>query len=290
MMNNSLQNWPNGTRVALVFQLMLEQWAGPYVESGWHLCPSISADEIKRGVQDLSTLSWQAYGGKAGFYRLMDMTHRHGIVASGVFSGVAIERYPDVAQEFVERGNEIVAHGWSQEIRSFRLTDHDMLENIKRTQKIIQDTTGYQAAGWMSPMAQPGENSMRLLAQEGFLYTMDSAEDDYSVIHKISDHTIVSVPTSFDVNDHQIYLRSLNPPSAYVEVFKRNLDVLIEESRQGPPRVMSAVFNANLYGHPLGTWALQECIRYAKGLPDIWITTHRAHAEHLLNHASNALA
>lgn len=275
-------SWPERAGVALVFQLMLEQWAGPYVESGWHLCPAISPEEIRRGVQDLSTLSWQAYAGKAGFYRLMDTTHAHGIPATGVFSGIAIERYPDVAHEFAQRGNELVAHGWSQEVRSYRLNDEEMRDNIRNTSRIMRDVTGYVPTGWMSPMAQPGENTFELLSQEGFTYVMDCADDDSPRLVRTSAGRLVAVPASFDVNDHQLYVRGLNPPSAYVDVFTHSLDVLREEGRNGRPRVLSAVFNGNLYGHPLGTWAMRECIRYAKGLPGVWITTHRAHVEHFL--------
>jgi allantoinase len=278
--------WPEGAGVALVFQLVLEQWAGPYVESGWHLCPSISQEEIRKGVQDLSTLSWQAYAGKAGFYRLMDTTHAHGIPATGVFSGIAIERYPDVAQEFARRGNELVAHGWSQEARSYRQNDDDMRANIRKTCQIMRDVTGYAPVGWMSPMAQPGETTFALLAEEGFQYVMDCADDDSPYFVDVGAKRIVAVPASFDVNDHQLYVRGLNPPSAYVDVFMHNLDVLLAEGRNGRPRVMSAVFNGNLYGHPFGTWALRECIRYAKGLPGVWITTHRAHVAHFLKHCT----
>lgn len=284
-MTKRLSSWPDGAGVALVFQLMFEQWSGPYVEAGWHLCPTISAEEIRSGVQDLSTLSWQAYAGKAGFYRLMDMIHAHRIPATGVFSGVAVERYPDVAQEFAALGNDLAAHSWSQEVRSFRLTDEEMRANIRRTTQVIRECTGYAPVGWMSAMAQPGENTADLLAREGFKYIMDSADDDSTYVLRPGGHRIVAVPASFDINDHQIYLRGLNPPSAYVEVFKRSLDILLRESHLGTPRVMSAVFSGNLYGHPLGTWALRECIRYAKGLPGVWITTHRAHAEYLLSNS-----
>ena len=281
-MKNENVPWPDDAGVALVFQLMLEQWAGPYVESGWHLCPSISSEEIARGVQDLSTLSWQGYAGRAGFYRLMDMTRSHGIPASGVFSGVAAQRYPDLARDFASSGNELVAHGWSQEERSYRLDDHAMVDNIRRTRDAIEQATGQRPAGWMSPMGQPGEATLALLAREGFAYSLDHADDDTPQVEEIDGRRIVTIASQFDVNDHQIYLRGLNPPSAYVDVFVHTLDVLLEEGRNGRSRAMSAVFNGNLFGHPMGAWALRECIRYAKGLPGVWITTHGACAAAVL--------
>lgn len=274
--------YPNGARLALVFQLMFEQWAGPFVESGWHLCPSISADEIRRGVQDLSTLSWQAYAGKAGFYRLLDTVQTRGIPASGVFSGIAAERYPDVVREFADCGHEIVAHGWSQEARSFRLDREAMRQDVRRSKDILLATTGQTPIGWMSPMSQPGEETAEVLVEEGFAYLLDYADDDSARVIAAGAHSIVSVPASFDVNDHQIYLRALNPPSAYVDTFKRTLDVLLDEGRRGTPRVMTAVFSGNLFGHPFGASAMRECIDYARGISDVWITTHRAHVDALL--------
>ncbi|HEY8610904.1 MAG TPA: polysaccharide deacetylase family protein [Roseomonas sp.] len=259
------------------------------VETGYHLCPSISAEEIRRGVQDLSTLSWQAYAGKAGFYRLMDTAHAHGIPSSGVFSGIAVERYPDLAREFAACGNEIIAHSWAQEVRSFRLDEEGMRANIGRTLDVIQKVTGQRPVGWMSPMSQPGENTVTLLAEAGFNYILDFADDDSPyLLNAGNGQHIMAVPASFDVNDHQIYARGLNPPSAYVDVFRHTLNRLLEEGRQGTPWVMSAVFSGNLYGHPLGAWALRECIRYAKSLPGVWITTHRDHVAHLLDRAGGS--
>src|SRR3990172_1907585 len=113
-MTGQLTSWPNGAAVAVVFQLMLEMWLPPRVENGYHLGPDTSREEIHETRPDLSSLSWQEYGGRAGFYRLMDMTHAHGIPATCVFNGLAVQRYPDVTREVAQRGNELVAHGWAQ--------------------------------------------------------------------------------------------------------------------------------------------------------------------------------
>ena len=156
------------------------------------------------------------------------------------------------------------------------------LDNILKTSRIIRESTGESPVGWLSPMAQPGERTAALIAEQGYLYHLDCADDDSPRLLQLGERCIVEVPAAFDVNDHQVYARGLNPPSAYVDIFMHCLDVLLEEGRNGRPRVMSAVFNGNLFGHPLGTWALRECIRYAKGRPGVWITTHKAHVEHFL--------
>ncbi|MBI4278135.1 MAG: polysaccharide deacetylase family protein, partial [Armatimonadetes bacterium] len=247
--------WPDGAAVAVVFQLMLELWPPPRVETGYHLGPALTPEDLRRGRVDLASLSWQEYGGRAGFRRLMDMTQAHGVPATGVVSGLAVQRYPELVEEFARRGNEIVAHGWAQDVRAFRLTEAEMRDEIRRSVAVIRETTGYTPVGWMSPGGQGGLHTVPLLAEAGFTHVVEYADDDSPCIVRHGDRRLVALPVSVDVNDHQLYLRGLNPPSTYVDTFRRSVDLLMREGRRGTPRMMSAVFHGTLYGHPFGAWA-----------------------------------
>src|SRR5215213_7638522 len=93
--------WPDGARVAVNFYLVLEQWAGPHVETGIRATPSFPRELIEAGKTDWATESWQNYGGQAGFYRLMDVLNEFDVKASASISALAVETWPDLVREFV---------------------------------------------------------------------------------------------------------------------------------------------------------------------------------------------
>ncbi len=280
--NDAAKRWPGEAKVAVVFQFVFEQWAGTHVEPGRHTAPQLPPAAIKAGMRDLVSLSWQDYAGRAGFYRLMDIAHAEGVTATGLFNGYAVERYPDIAREFAEQGNELAAHSWSEEVKSYQLTDEAMRADVKKTKKIIQDVAGYTPVGWSSAGHQGGPNTLDAVAAEGFKYVIERVDDDRPVFLEGGGRKLVGFSPSFDINDQQLYARGLNGPAAYIETFTRHLEVLLAEQQEGLPFVVNAVFHATLFGHPLGGWALRECIRHARGRAGVWIATHRACAEYCL--------
>lgn len=279
----TVKRWPGDAKVAVVFQFVFELWEGSHVEPGRHTAPQLPLSAIKSGMRDLVSLSWQDYAGRAGFYRLMDTALAEGVTATGLFNGCAVQKYPDIAREFARAGNELAAHSWSEDVKSYLLSNDDLRADVTRTKKIIQDVAAYDPVGWSSSGQQGGSNTLDVVAAEGFKYVVERVDDDCPVFFDAGGKTLVGFSPSFDINDHQLHARGLNGPDAYIETFRRQINVLLEEDQDGQlPFVVNAVFHATLFGHPLGGWALRECIRLAKGMPGVWVTTNRACAEHCL--------
>ena len=65
--------WPNGERIAVVFNVCLEAWSDGKA-------PGISpmGNPLPAGVLDTMAISWAAYGVEIGIHRLMDAFARHG--------------------------------------------------------------------------------------------------------------------------------------------------------------------------------------------------------------------
>ena len=71
-MSNPDWLWPNGKRIAVVFNVCLEAWSDGKA-------PGISpmGNPLPAGVLDTMAISWAAYGVKIGIYRLLDAFERH---------------------------------------------------------------------------------------------------------------------------------------------------------------------------------------------------------------------
>jgi peptidoglycan/xylan/chitin deacetylase (PgdA/CDA1 family) len=247
----------------------MEEWSGSRVGPGLHTASGIPEEAVRAGKKDLITLSWAEYAGKVGIWRLRDVVEKYGVAVSAAFSGLAVERIPDAARAFKERGDEIVAHSYAQDIRSWMLDVDAERENIRRCVHIIEGATGQRPVGWISPGGQASENTVRLLTEEGFLHYGDYAGDDLPRIEVVDDKKIVAIPFQFEVNDMVICVRWGNPPQAFVDVFKRTFDWMYEDGAHYPG-ILTLTAHASIFGRPFGVWAFDEAIRYAKGFPKVW--------------------
>lgn len=277
MSGSALQTWNGVARVAVVFQLVFEQWEGTHVEPGRHTAPQLPLEAIAAGRRDHVSLSWQDYGGRAGFGRLMDMVARHGVPCSALVNGLAAERYPDLIREFAVHGWDLAAHGWAQERRPIRLSRDEQVEDVRRTCEVLRNIGGCEVVGWASPGHQPSPDTLAIVAAKGLSYVAERVDGDRPVLLMEAGRRIVAIPPAFDVTDRLVYGRGLNGACAYLDLFKRQVDLLRSES--GPPVLVTAAFHATLFGHPVGARALRDCIMYARSLRDVTITTHRACAE-----------
>ncbi|MFB3886310.1 MAG: polysaccharide deacetylase family protein [Thermodesulfobacteriota bacterium] len=267
-MRGERAEWPNGARIVIATHVVLEQWSGLKVESGRTGAPGLPEEAIRSGKKDFISLSWAEYAGKVGIWRLLDVVEKHHVSVSAVFSGLAVERFTDAARAFVERGSEIIAHSYAQDIRSWMLDPDAERENIRRCISIIQDATGQRPLGWISPGAQSSESTARLLAEEGFLYHCDYAGDDLPRIETMGGKRIVANPFQFEINDMRT-LRGGISPLAFLDIFKRTFDWMYQEGTERPG-VLTMAVHASISGRPSGVWAFDEAIHYAKRFPDVW--------------------
>ncbi|MBI4278136.1 MAG: polysaccharide deacetylase family protein [Armatimonadetes bacterium] len=267
--------WPGGARIAVLPQLVFELWSGDTVESGRSQIPGLTEEDVRLGRPDLLGRSWQAYGGKVGVGRILDLIQHHGVPASGFFNALAVERHPDFARAWVAAGHEIVAHSYAQDNRVFRMAAAEERENLRRCVDGIESVTGQRPVGWVSPGGQRSENTAALLLDHGFLYSCDYKDDDVPYIAEvINGRRLVALPKPYDINDWTIYARGHNPPSAYVEFFCRAFDILYEEG-SASPKMINVTVHAPLYGRPMGASAFEECLRYAQEFSGVWFATGR---------------
>jgi peptidoglycan/xylan/chitin deacetylase (PgdA/CDA1 family) len=273
--------WPNGARIAVVFQIPLEVW-GDDVQYALSYVPKLPAEIAAKGVPDLLTESFKAYAGEVGIWRLIDLLDRHEVPAMGVFNGKAAEDFSDAAKAF-RQGHperEIAAHGWRQDVYSFALEGDEMRDNVKRTADAIEAATGERPVGWVSPGGQFTPETIEILAESGFIYHGDYAHSDAADVIDVGGRKLVRMAVPWEVNDYWTWALTFQPPSAFVELFKRSFDVLYREGGQ----IVGAVAHSGLYGHPFGVSAFEEVVEYVKAHDDVWITTRRDIARWVLEH------
>src|SRR5258708_9973175 len=98
--------WPNGARLAVSLSLMFEGGGQPISGAG-----GVIPDPIEKGVPDLSTNAFFAYGHYEGIPRVLDLMDKHGIKLSSFMIRKAGETSPDLAHEIGRPAHEAPAPG-----------------------------------------------------------------------------------------------------------------------------------------------------------------------------------
>src|ERR1700693_2289457 len=143
---NSVSNrkgfWPNDARLAVSISLMFEGGGQPISGAGGPI-----PEPIGKGVPDLPTNAFFAYGYYEGIPRALNLFDKHKIKVSSFMIGKAIEQAPELAQEIVRRGHEAAAHGriWSN---SYNLSREEEKRFIADCVETIHRITGQQPVGW----------------------------------------------------------------------------------------------------------------------------------------------
>lgn len=253
--------WPNGARIAVSFFVAFESFLK-------HSQYRISGDK-----PDFASLAYGDFGGRAGIWRLMDILNRNGVKGTIDLSGLAAQQFPDAVKELHAAGHELVGHGWANDISLDSLEPAEEKQLIKKTLHTIRSVSGAQPVGWVSPGHWRTEHTFGFLVDEGIFWTGDMPGDEIPYHEDVSGKPMVIMPRLDYANDLSGVFRPKNSPTVYWENFKTAFDLLYEEGAAGRPKVMDALVHAHIGGRANIAPYFEQCIRYAKGFPDVWFCT-----------------
>jgi peptidoglycan/xylan/chitin deacetylase (PgdA/CDA1 family) len=267
--------WPNGQRIAVVFNVCLEAWSDGKA-------PGISpmGNPLPAGVLDTMAISWAAYGVEVGIHRLMDAFARHGAKASVMTNAIVAERAPDTVKAIADNGHEVLSHSYTMDVIPALLSDDEEQRNIARCTKLLADASGRPIRGWLSPRGTSRTETPRLLAEAGYRWYGDVFDSDLPYVKKTRSGTIVAIPLGTDVNDMPS-MKYGNPPKLMLESFEENL--VVARERGVGPSMIDVTAHAHIFGRPRGAYYYEKIIERAIGAADVWVGTRAAIAEHVLS-------
>jgi peptidoglycan/xylan/chitin deacetylase (PgdA/CDA1 family) len=255
--------WPNGARLAVSLSLMFEGGGQPISGAG-----GVIPDPIERGVPDLPTNAFFAYGHYEGIPRLLDLMDKHGIKLSSFMIGRAVQTSPDLAQEIVRRGHEAAAHGrvWDN---SYQLPGDEEKRFIVDSVEMIHKVTGQTPVGWNAYWMRNSIHILETLQDLGFLYHIDEPSHDEPFIIPVRGRDFVTVPYTFHLNDIVSFPFVGWTPAAYEQALRDEFDQLHEEGAHRR-RMMVASLHDRISGHANRVRSLDRFLTYARSKPDVW--------------------
>ena len=266
--------WPNNKRIAVVFNVCLEQWSDGKA-------PGISpmGNPLPAGVLDTMAISWAAYGVKRGIYRILDALARQRAKASVMTSAVIAERAPQAVKAVADAGHEVLSHSYAMDVVTALLSDDEEKKNIARCTALLEKAAGKPVRGWLSPRGTSRSETPRLLAEAGYRWYGDVFDDDLPYVLEFGDKKIVAIPLGTDVNDMPS-MKYGNGPDMMLKSFDEN--VKIARARKKELSIIDVTMHAHIFGHPRGAWYFEQIVRQAVKAPDIWVGTRAEIADHVL--------
>jgi hypothetical protein len=265
--------WPEGRKIAVVFNVCLEAWSDGKA-------PGISpmGNPLPAGVLDTMAISWAAYGVKTGIYRLLDAFARHRAKASVMVNAVIAERAPEAVKAVADAGHEVLSHSYAMDVISALLSDDEERANIARCTALLKKVSGRKVVGWLSPRGTSRAETPRLLTEAGYTWYGDVFDDDLPYVRTFGEKKIVAIPLGTDVNDMP-FMKYGNAPRTMLESFTENVAIARET---GELTIIDVTCHAHIFGHPRGAFYYGKIVEAAAADADVWIGTREQIARHVL--------
>ncbi|TAN10395.1 MAG: polysaccharide deacetylase, partial [Rhizobiaceae bacterium] len=219
-------------------------------------------------------MSQGAYGWKVGTGRILDLLARYDLRTTFFVPGLVVDQRPELMERILKAGHEIAHHSYSH-TWILKLTPEEEREEMERGIEAIQKVAGYKPRGWRSPAAEISPATMPMLVEYGFSYSSNFFDDDSPYLHDVDGKPtdIVELPFRWVLDDapffqYSIVLpgRTMQAPSALLEAWKAEFDVLHREQR-----MLMIGMHPQLIGQPSRIKALEGLIEHALSHSDVWI-------------------
>ncbi|WP_341669385.1 allantoinase PuuE [Alcaligenes sp. SDU_A2] len=279
-------NWPGQARIAVQFVLNYEEGGENCVLHGDPGSEQFLSEIIGAAAypdRHLSMESIYEYGSRAGVWRILNEFEKRGLPMTIFGVGMALERHPELAKEFVRLGHEIACHGYRW-IHYQNVPEEVEREHMRQCVQVLSKILGHHPEGWYTGRDSP--NTLRLVAEEGgFLYDSDYYGDDLPFWSEVplKDGTIkpqLMVPYTLDTNDMRFAApQGFNTGEHFFNYLKDAFDVLYEEGETAP-KMLSIGLHCRLIGRPGRFKALQRFLDHIQQHERVWICRRADIARH----------
>ncbi|TPX33007.1 hypothetical protein SmJEL517_g03981 [Synchytrium microbalum] len=284
-------SWPGNAALAVNFVINYEEGGENSPINGdthTEVFLSETPGGTPRQIRDPNMESLYEYGSRAGVWRLMRLFKQRNMNYTCYAVGKAVEMNPSVIATMHADGNEIASHNYRW-IDYNEVGERRTREHVKMSIEAIKNACGVAPVGFYC--GRVGPNTRRAIWDEykklglPLLYDADSYSDDLPYWMEVDGEGLLIVPYTLDQNDMKFAVPpGFSSPDGFFTYLKDAFDLLLEEGRNGSPKMMSIGLHCRIVGKPGRAAALARFMDYVKSKQDVWVTTRRDIALHWKKH------
>jgi peptidoglycan/xylan/chitin deacetylase (PgdA/CDA1 family) len=265
------KSWPGGARCAVALSFDSDH----------------ETNELREGGESIGKLSQGQYGNRQGIPRILDILRRHDVKASFYVPAVTALLYPDEQRQVSADGHEVALHGWIHE-RNSVLPEPAERDLMQRAADVLEKTAGQRPVGIRTPSWDFSPSTLAIARDMGLLYdsSLMADVDCYELLLDGEPTGVVELPVEW-IRDDAVYfnmnrfagLRPYTPPADVFDIFRRELDAAHAEGG-----IFQLTMHPHISGYRSRVWILEEIIKHAKGLGQVWFATHADIVRHAKAH------
>ena len=251
-------SWPDGKHLALWVNVGLQYF--PLNQKG---IPFKVPGGMTKPYPDLRHYSLRDYGNRVGIYRFFKAFEKYNVKPSFAVSTRLAERLPYLINKVVDRGDEIICHGYHMDAIHFGGQDiGEEAELVKKSLEGLRHITGQAIKGWISPAKNESHNTPDLLAQNGIEYFCDWVNDDMPYPFKTKNGELTAMPLSTELEDYHIILNNQHSAESWAEQACDACDYLLHEAQGSGGRILSLNIHPWVLGQPHRMAQLERVLEY----------------------------
>lgn len=258
--------WPEGKSVAVWLCVSLEWF--PITPSD---DPFRAPGHMVTPYPDYRHYTAREYGTRIGVYRLLEAFEKAGVKASFATNGAIAQRYPEVVQEIVAAGHEIIAHSTDMN----GTIASGMGEGVERgliesSLSELAKITGKQPQGWLSIARSQSFDTPDLLKASGVKFCCDWVNDELP--YRFS-NGLINLPLNHELSDRQIVTVQQKSVDSYAESMCDAFDWLTGEAAQYGGRMLPMHITPYIMGLPYRIGGFEELLQDLAARPEAWFAT-----------------
>jgi peptidoglycan/xylan/chitin deacetylase (PgdA/CDA1 family) len=258
--------WPGGAHLALWINVglqfyPLDQRSKPFAVPGGMTMP----------YPDLRHYSLRDYGNRVGIYRFLRAFDRHNIKATFAINTQLAERTPYLLQKIVDRGDEIICHGWNMDHLHYGgMPVEEETELVNRCVNRLRELSGQPVTGWLSPARNESEHTPELLRGAGIEYFCDWVNDDMPYPFRTEAGELTAMPLSNELDDYFVLNNNLHSEQSWLEQVCDACDFLLAEAQQCGGRILALNIHPWMLGQPHRIAKLEAALAYIMNKQGVW--------------------
>ncbi len=192
--------WPGGARVALWVTVQMGHFP-----MDMPLTPFVVSGGMERPYPSYWDYTQRDYGNRVGVFRIMRALATRGIPATAFMSGVLAERYPKLIDAVKAAGWDVAALGLDMgHVHHAGVAVAEERATIARAAAALRSAFGDQVRGWLSPGHSESAQTLDLLAEAGFTWAADWANDEMPYAMTTAAGPLTAMPLAWDLSDQRM--------------------------------------------------------------------------------------
>ncbi|MFX0208661.1 MAG: polysaccharide deacetylase [Candidatus Hodarchaeota archaeon] len=224
------------------------------------------ADSVQaRELEEPGRISKGLFAVRRGMPRILSLLDKHNIKATFFICGWVAEKYTELTKSIIDYQHEIAAHGYLHEYFD-TLSIYEEKAIINNTTQILERFTE-KILGFRAPYFKLSSNTLRLLAEAGYIYDSSLMADDHPYLLSFPDSAkkMIEFPVEWFLDDWVMFENHQHSPENVFEIWKSQFDAFLDmEDVPTSHRIINYTFHPACIGHAYRIKILDRLISHMK--------------------------